>query len=287
MTRERAQELDAADPLGEFRDRFVIDDELVYLDGNSLGRLPRATVERLARTVSQEWGGRLIRGWDEGWMQLPLAIGDRLGEAALGAAPGQVAIGDSTTVCFYKLASAALDLRPERDQIVTDYDNFPTDRYALEGLARARGLELVFLRGDPAGGPEPDAVAAAVDERTALVTFSHVSYRSAHIADMEAITAIAHDAGALVLWDLSHPRGRSRLRSTRTGRIWPSAVPTSTSTAARARPRSCTSRASLQPSCASRSGDGWVAATRSRWRTATSPRPASERCCRERPRCWR
>ena len=207
MTRERAQELDAADPLGEFRERFAIDDELVYLDGNSLGRLPRATAERLARTVAEEWGGRLIRGWDEGWMELPLTIGDRLGEVALGAGPGQVAIGDSTTVCFYKLASAALDLRPGRDQIVTDYDNFPTDRYALEGLAQARGLDLVFLRGDPAGGPEPEAVAEAVGERTALVTFSHVSYRSAHIADMAQISRLAHDAGALALWDLSHTAG--------------------------------------------------------------------------------
>jgi kynureninase len=207
VTRERAQELDAADPLGEFRERFAIDDELVYLDGNSLGRLPRATAERLARTVAEEWGGRLIRGWGEGWMELPLTIGDRLGEVALGAGPGQVAIGDSTTVCFYKLASAALDLRPGRDQIVTDYDNFPTDRYALEGLAQARGLDLVFLRGDADGGPEPEAVAEAVGERTALVTFSHVSYRSAHIADMAQISRLAHDAGALALWDLSHTAG--------------------------------------------------------------------------------
>ena len=207
MTREQAQELDAADPLREFRERFAIDDQLVYLDGNSLGRLPRATVDRLAETMSEQWGGRLIRGWDEGWMELPLTIGDRLGAAALGAAAGQVAIADSTTVCFYKLASAALQLRPGRDQIVTDYDNFPTDRYVLEGLARDRGLELVFLRGDPSGGPEPAAVAQAVSEQTALVTFSHVSYRSAHIADMARITELAHDAGALTLWDLSHTAG--------------------------------------------------------------------------------
>jgi kynureninase len=207
VTREQAQERDAADPLREFRERFAIDDELVYLDGNSLGRLPRATVDRLAQTVSEQWGGRLIRGWDEGWMELPLTIGNRLGAAALGAAAGQVAIADSTTVCLYKLASAALELRPGRDQIVTDHDNFPTDRYVLEGLARARGLELVFLRGDPSGGPEPEAVAEAVSGRTALVTFSHVSYRSAHIADLARITELAHDAGALTLWDLSHTAG--------------------------------------------------------------------------------
>ncbi len=140
-------------------------------------------------------------------MELPLEIGDRLAAAALGAAPGQTVIGDSTTVCFYKLASAALDLRPGRAEIVTDVDNFPTDRYVLEGLARARGLTIRWLDGDPAAGPEPDQVAALVSERTALVTFSHVSYRSAHIAEMAEITALAHEAGALVLWDLSHSAG--------------------------------------------------------------------------------
>ena len=127
--RNYAKALDDADPLRAFRDRFVIDDELVYLDGNSLGRLPRATVDRLQRVVAEQWGRRLIRGWDEGWLELPTEIGDRLGTAALGAAPGQTIVADSTTVCFYKLACAALDLRPGRNQIVTDYDNFPTDRY--------------------------------------------------------------------------------------------------------------------------------------------------------------
>jgi kynureninase len=207
LSREAAQTLDAEDTLRAFRDRFLIDDGVVYLDGNSLGRLPKATADRLARVISEQWGRRLIRSWEEGWMELPVAIGDRLGTAALGAAPGQVVVGDSTTVCFYKLASAALDLRPGRDQILTDYDNFPTDRYALEGLARARGLELVFLRGEPCGGPTPEAVADLVSGRTALVTFSHVSYRSAHIAEMAAISAIARDAGALTLWDLSHSAG--------------------------------------------------------------------------------
>jgi kynureninase len=140
-------------------------------------------------------------------MELPLEIGDRLGAAALGAGAGQTVIGDSTTVCFYKLASAALELRPGRDEIVTDVDNFPTDRYVLEGLAQARGLTIRWLRGDPAGGPEDRDVTPLLSERTALVTFSHVSYRSAHIADMAAITAAAHRAGALTLWDLSHSVG--------------------------------------------------------------------------------
>ena len=205
--RNYAKALDDADPLRAFRDRFLIDDELVYLDGNSLGRLPHATVERLQRVVAEQWGRRLIRAWDEGWLELPIEVGDRLAAAALGAAPGQTIVADSTTVCFYKLAVAALDLRPGRNQIVTDYDNFPTDRYVLEGLARDRDLELVFLRGDPSSGPTPGDVLNLVGGQTALVTFSHVSYRSAHIADMAQISEIARDAGALTLWDLSHSAG--------------------------------------------------------------------------------
>jgi kynureninase len=208
VDRRQAAALDRADALAAFRDRFVFDpsDEVIYLDGNSLGRLPRATVERVSDEVAA-WGARLVRAWDEGWLELPVTIGDRLGEAALGAAPGQVVVGDSTTVCFYKLCSAALDLRPGRDEIVTDGDNFPTDRYVLEGLARTRGLTIRWLEGDPAAGPTADLLAPLVSERTALVSFSHVSYRSAHIADMGSITALAHDVGALVLWDLSHSAG--------------------------------------------------------------------------------
>jgi kynureninase len=197
--RERAAALDLADPLAPFRDRFAIDDGPVYLDGNSLGCLPRATIDRLAETVST-WGAQLVRGWDQGWMELPVEIGDRLGAAALGAAPGQVVVGDSTTVCFYKLASAALDLRPGRTEILIDLDNFPTDRYVVEGLASARGLDVRWLA-------DLAEIPAAVGPRTALVTFSHVNYRSAEIADMAAINALAHDAGALVLWDLSHSAG--------------------------------------------------------------------------------
>ena len=206
LSRDAAAELDARDPLSEFRERFVIDPSVVYLDGNSLGCLPRAAVARLERVVAQ-WGERGVRGWDEGWLELPVEVGDRLGAAALGAAPGQTVIGDSTTVCFYKLVTAALDARPGRTQIVTDLDNFPTDRYVLEGLARARGLELVWLDGDRDGGPEPASVASLVGQDTALVTFSHVSYRSAHVADMPAINRIVEDAGALMLWDLSHSAG--------------------------------------------------------------------------------
>jgi kynureninase len=125
----------------------------------------------------------------------------------LGAAPGQVAVADSTTVCFYKLAAAALAARPDRSEIVTDTDNFPTDRYVLESLAAQHGKRIVWIEADPHAGPDPDQVAAAVGSDTALVTFSHVSYRSAYILDARAITAVAHAAGALALWDLSHSTG--------------------------------------------------------------------------------
>jgi len=199
-TRHDAAALDAHDPLRAFRERFVIDPAVVYLDGNSLGCLPRATAERLERLVTQ-WGELAVRGWDEGWLDLPLGVGDRLGAAVLGAAPGQTVIGDSTTVCFYKLVCAALDARPGRSEIVTDHDNFPTDRYVLEGVARARGLRLVWLDGDP------ETVTSVIGPQTALVTFSHVSYRSARIADMAAVNQVVREAGALMLWDLSHSAG--------------------------------------------------------------------------------
>ena len=134
-----------------------------------------------------QWGHRGVRGWDEGWLDLPLEVGDRLGSAVLGAAPGQTVIGDSTTVCFYKLVCAALDARPGRSEIVTDLDNFPTDRYVLEGVAGARGLRLVWLDGDP---ETVERLTSPISPQTALVTFSHVSYRSARIADMARVNSV-------------------------------------------------------------------------------------------------
>ena len=208
LDRSRAEALDAADPLASFHERFVgFDDGLIYLDGNSLGRLPVATASRLAREVDVAWGQRLIRGWEEGWMEMPVRVGDALGTACLGAAPGQVVLGDSTTVCFYKLACAALDARPGRTQIVTDVDNFPTDRYVLEGLAQERGLELVWIQASPDAGVDTSLLDDVVGPQTALVTFSHVAYRSAFIADTAAIGGLAGEAGALTLWDLSHSVG--------------------------------------------------------------------------------
>jgi kynureninase len=206
--RRIATTLDGADPLGAFHQRFVVaPDGLIYLDGNSLGRLPRDTPGRVADIIWREWGERLIRGWTEGWMELALAMGDRLGEHLLGAAPGQVAVADSTTVCFYKLVCAALAARPDRREILTDRNNFPTDRYVLESVAQERGMVIRWIDADPNAGPTVEQVADAVGADTALVTFTEVDYRSACILETAAVTAVAHDAGALTLWDLSHSAG--------------------------------------------------------------------------------
>jgi kynureninase len=206
--------LDAADPLASFRERFVIPDpRLIYLDGNSLGRPPRAALERLRRVAEQEWADELIRGWEH-WLGAPRRIGDALGTGILGARPDETIVCDSTTVNFYRLASAALDARPGRRLIVTDRDNFPTDRYVLEGLRadgdpRSRGSTRTRSTARPS---RRRRVLAARGDDVALVTLTHVNYRSAAIADLPAITALAHDAGALVLWDLSPLGGRGARR---------------------------------------------------------------------------
>lgn len=207
LSRADAEARDAADPLAAFRDRFVIDDPaLTYMDGNSLGRLSIATEQRLSTLIRREWGGGLATTWDT-WLAWPGQVGDRLGEALLGAAAGQVVVSDSTTVNLYKCASAALDARPHRRVIVTDSENFPTDRYVVEGLARQRGLELRMVKSDPVERLTADAVRDAIDDDVALVTFSHVGFASSAVADMPAITEVAHGAGALMMWDLSHTVG--------------------------------------------------------------------------------
>ena len=207
--REKAARLDAVDPLRHCRELYVPAEGLVaYLDGNSLGRPLRATARRLTRLVEHDWGSRLIRSWEEQWMELPLRLGDRIGAVCLGAAPGQTVIGDSTTVMLYKLLRAALAAAgPDRPEIVLDTANFPTDRYVAEGIAAETGAELVWIEPDPAEGVTPDLVAAALGDRTGVVLLSHVAYTSAWVADLPAITRLAHDAGALVLWDLCHSVG--------------------------------------------------------------------------------
>jgi len=200
-----AASLDDADPLGAYHAEFAQSaDVTAYLDGNSLGRPLVSTAGRLAAFVDEQWGARLIRGWTEGWLDLAETIGDDLGRVALGAAPGQTTIGDSTTVLLYKLVRAAIDARPGRTELVIDRDNFPTDRYVLEGIAAERGLTLRWIA---AGDVTADRVAEVVGPDTALVVLSHVAYRSGYLADVPGITAVAHAAGALVLWDLCHSVG--------------------------------------------------------------------------------
>jgi kynureninase len=199
--------LDAADPLATFRDRFApAEPGLVYLDGNSLGRPPTASIEAVRR-VTDQWSTSLIGGWDEGWIDLPVHLGDRLAAGILGARPGEVLVTDSTTVNLYRLAAAALDARAGRRVVLIERSEFPTDRYVLDGLARERNLEIRWLDGDPAEGLATAAVEAALDARTALVILSAVNYRSSAIADIPGITAAARAMGAIVLWDLSHAGG--------------------------------------------------------------------------------
>jgi kynureninase len=206
--RRRAEELDASDPLSVHRGAFLpTTDVVAYLDGNSLGRPLRAAQDRLASFVAHDWGERLIRGWDDGWMHWPEEVGDQVARVALGAAPGQVVVADSTTVLLYKLVRAAVDARPGRDEVVLGTDEFPTDRYVVEGVAAERGLTLRWVDTDPGGGLTVERVADAVGPRSALVLLSHVSYRSAYVADLAGVVQVAHDAGALVLADLCHSVG--------------------------------------------------------------------------------
>jgi kynureninase len=204
----RADQLDASDDLAEFRGRFLMPDpSLIYFDGNSLGRLPLATVDRLRRVVEEEWGDRLIRSWEERWLDLPARMGDLIGTGLLGARPGETLVADSTTVNLYKLCVAALDARRGRTVVVANRDTFPTDRYVIEGIAGSRGGTIRWIDPDPVDGPRPADVEALLDGDVALVLLDHVHYRSAAIADLPAITAATHRVGALMLWDVCHSAG--------------------------------------------------------------------------------
>jgi kynureninase len=202
LSREHAAALDAADPLAGFRERFVITrPERIYLDGNSLGRLPVASRERVIG-VLDEWGDRLVSGWEE-WIDAPTRVGDLLASGVLGARPGEVIVSDSTTVNLFKLCSAALDAYrlSAQGNVVTDRDNFPTDRYVLEGLAEQRGLTLRMI--DGAG----DLESALSDGTVALVVLSHVNYRTGALADIRGLTDVARRYDAHVVWDLCHSAG--------------------------------------------------------------------------------
>ncbi len=216
-SRTYAEQLDLADPLARFRDRFMwADDGPVYLDGNSLGALPLATQARIAEVVGSEWGRGLVRSWAT-WVGLPREVGDLVGEHLTGAGPGQVLVSDSTTVNLFKLVNAALDAQPGRNVLITDDDNFPTDRYVLQGIAAQRGCELRMIHTDLDDGLAEAELLAALDPDVALVSLSHVAYRSGALADMPRITTMVHEAGALMLWDLCHSIGAVPIRLDESG----------------------------------------------------------------------
>ena len=201
LSREACAALDATDPLAALREEFALPPGVVYLDGNSLGALPRATPARLAELIEREWGHDLVTSWNRhGWIDLPRRVGDKIARL-IGAGPGEVVVTDSTSVNLFKLLAAALRLSPGRSVILSERENFPTDLYIAEGLIGLVGgqhrLRLV----------DGDAVADAVDADTAVVMLTHVNYRSGAMHDLAAITAAARMKGALMLWDLAHSAG--------------------------------------------------------------------------------
>ena len=207
-SRSYAEELDAKDPLSAFRDKFVIaDPALSYLDGNSLGRMPKAIVKVVDNYLQHEWATKLVTGWSE-WIDEGQTVGDLVGRATFGASAGQTLCVDTTSVNFYQLCSAAVDARPNRKTIISDTANFPTDRYILEGICKQRGLKLVLIDDD--SGEEfvsPEMLSAVLNGDVALVTLSVIQYRSGVLHDVAKLTQLARDAGALFVWDASHAVG--------------------------------------------------------------------------------
>ncbi|MEX0323744.1 MAG: kynureninase [Puniceicoccaceae bacterium] len=206
---EKARELDATDPLSDFRSKFLgLHDDLIYLDGNSLGPLPAGTSERLQTLLEDEWGNGLIRSWNSHWYDLPTRLGDLLAPL-IGANAGEVCFCDSVTVNLFKLASAALGAMPDREKIVTDTLNFPSDYYALEGLIGIHGNRHILERipSDDGITIDPQKLVDAIDTDTVLVTLSHVVFKSGFMHELEPICEKARKMGALVLVDLSHSVG--------------------------------------------------------------------------------
>ena len=214
--REYALELDKNDPLAHFKSQFVITDpEMCYLDGNSLGRLPKATITSINDFMNKEWGPEVVTGWSH-WVDEAQPTGDLLGEAALGAAPGQVLVCDTTSVNFYQLCLAAIHARPGRKTIITDAANFPTDRYILDGIAKQFGLKLVIIDNeDPAIAQHErvttEVLAPYLNDDVALVTLEVIQYRSGARTDLKSITDQVRAIGGLVVWDASHAVGAIEL----------------------------------------------------------------------------
>ncbi|MBU3692148.1 MAG: aminotransferase class V-fold PLP-dependent enzyme [Candidatus Nanopelagicaceae bacterium] len=216
MQRSEAIQLDEQDPLREYRNKFVITDpHTCYLDGNSLGRLPHATVKAINDFLTQEWGPQVVTGWSH-WVDEAQSAGDLIGRSALGAAAGQVLACDTTSVNFYQLASAAIKARPNRKTIIIDAANFPTDRYIMQGLAEQHGLKLVVIDNeDPKVATNelitPEVLSPYLNDDVALVSLEVVQYRSGARQDIKALTDLVRSHGALLLWDAAHAVGSVEL----------------------------------------------------------------------------
>ena len=214
--REYALSLDAKDPLAKYKSQFVVTDpDLCYLDGNSLGRLPKKTIESISNFLTNEWGPEVVTGWSH-WVDEAQPTGDLLGAAALGAAPGQILVCDTTSVNFYQLCLAAIKARPDRKTIITDKANFPTDRYILEGIANQFDLKLVIIDNENPKIAEHERITTEVlapylNEDVALVTLEVIQYRSGARSDIKSITDQVRKIGGLVVWDASHAVGAIEL----------------------------------------------------------------------------
>jgi kynureninase len=203
VSRDACVARDASDPIAALRDRFVIPDGVIYLDGNSLGPLPRAAASSLGRTIEQEWGQDLIKSWNSaGWFDMPLRLGDRVG-ALIGAAPGQTVVCDTTSINLYKAVHAAMGLRPDRSVVIAEADSFPTDLYIIEGAMASAGRPMQRRL----AGADGSSIEALLDQRVAVVVLSQVDYRTGALLDVAAITEQVHKAGALMVWDLCHSAG--------------------------------------------------------------------------------
>jgi kynureninase len=202
-THQDCRGLDAQDPLRPLRDLFTLPEGVIYLDGNSLGAMPKAAPARIAQVTTQEWGQDLIRAWNTaGWVHWPQQIGDKIARL-VGAGPGELVATDGTSINLFKVLSAALSMAradtPERRVVVSERSNFPTDLYIAEALCKERGCTLKLV--------EPDEIAGALDSSVAVLMLTHVNYRTGAMHDMAAVTAAAHAAGALTVWDLAHSAG--------------------------------------------------------------------------------
>jgi len=209
---EKALTFDKTDTLNNFKEKFVTDDSLIYLDGNSLGKLPLKTIETTTDIIQNQWGNRLIRSWNEHWISLSKEIGEKIAKI-VGAQPDEIFVGDTTSINLYKLLFAALTLQKDKTEIITDDLNFPTDLYIIQGLIKQqfKNHNLKILESENEISMNPTLVREAINKNTSLITLSLVSYKSSFLYDMKTVNNLAHKNGSLVIWDLSHAAGATTI----------------------------------------------------------------------------